>query len=131
MKIMLGYEDDEDDDGSLDEGEVDIYSCEHCPKRFTERRSLTRYVKDIYEKRKLHRCAICSKTFARSQNKELHVKTCVRAFRCKRKKKSRISLPLIKFYPKRLDSMFNGIATTCAITYPSDVIACDQLNGNL
>ena len=124
---MLDYEDYEDDDGRSDKGEmeVDIYSCGHCPKHFTERRNLTRHVKDIHEKRKLYQCGICSKTFTRKQNKELHVKTCAYTFGSERTKKSRISLPDIKFYPKRLDFVFNGIMTTWRITYHADVFACD------
>ena len=124
---MLDYEDYEDDDGGSDKGEmeVDIYSCGHCPKNFTERRNLTRHVKDIHEKRKLYQCGICSKTFTRRQNKELHVKTCACEFGSERTKKSRISLPVIKFYPKLLDSVFNGIMTTWRITYHADVFACD------
>ena len=124
---MLDYEDYEDGSGNSDEGEmeVDMYSCGDCPKHFTERRNLTRHVKDIHEKRKLYQCGICSKTFTRKQNKEFHVKTCAHTFGSERTKKSRISLPDIKFYPKRLDSVFNGIMTTWRITYHDDVFACD------
>ena len=44
---MLDCSDYEDGGGSSDEGEieVDIYSCGHCPKHFTERRNLKIYTK--------------------------------------------------------------------------------------
>ena len=124
---MLDYEDYEDDDGGSNMGEMDIYTCEQCSKHFTDRSNLIRHVKDIHEKRKLHQCAICSKTFSRKQHKEYHVKTCARTFGCERSKKFRTSLPDIKFYPKSLDCSFNGITTRWRITYHDDVIACDHL----
>ena len=125
---MLDYEDYEDDDGGSNMGEMDIHTCEQCSKHFTDRSNLKRHVRDIHAKRKLHQCAICSKTFSRKQHKEYHVKTCAHTFGCEGSKKFRMSVPDIKFYPKRLDFAFNGMVTIWAIIYPVDVIGCDHLS---
>ena len=43
-------------------------------------------------------------------------------------KTTRESILKITFYPQRLNSVFNGIMTATAITYPDDVAAYDHLS---
>ena len=105
----------------------DDYKCEQCPKVFTMKKNLDQHIRNVHEDYKPHQCGICQKRFSRKQNKELHLKTCAMSISLPKVKKTTKIVPDIKFFPVRISSSFNGIATEWIIIYPNDYRSVDPI----
>lgn len=50
--------------------------CDVCHKTFTEKKSLTRHMKQVHEKSTNHTCPQCSTVFTRNEHLSRHLSIC-------------------------------------------------------
>ncbi len=100
---------------------MDGHNCAICSKTFTRSDNLKQHIDQVHGECGKHQCGICQKKFARKQHKEWHMRTCPRRVQGGEIKRKNYTLAKdLKFSPQFRIAAFGGIIAEWTIIIPDD-----------